>query len=227
MRIVRAILNGCSRSVLRFTMHIVRAILNGCARIVLRFTDPFVVAELPVWIVFLTGAERAQVQETVTKALRLLEARDPARLARLQRHVGGIVVLWGGASGAAAWYNENLRLCFVNSETCNSGRPGSAFLLALTLVHEAMHGLLADIGYSGQEPLDQGRRIRIERLCTKAELLVLQRLAPSFDTRAPLEQALLRTLAAIPDTYSNGTRGRSRKAMMRELRQLVVTSKAS
>ena len=182
---------------------------------------PVVLHAIPVWFLMPRGPERDRAQATMSRALDILAARDPFRLARVRHHLSGIIVGFGGARGPAGLYNEQLRLCEINAAYYSDGEAGNALLLALTIVHEAMHALLATVGYSAREPCDEATRIRIERACVKAELAVLRRLAPTAGPRAPLEQALLRQLDATDRTYSNHERRQRFRGMLGEIWSLL------
>jgi hypothetical protein len=167
------------------------------------------------------GPSRDVMEATMARALDILATRDPRRLDRIRHRLNGIIVAFGGASGPAGLYNEQLRVCEINSAFYSDGQPGNALLLALTIVHEAMHGLLASIGYSAREPCDEATRVRIERACVRAELAVLDRLAPVAGSRAPLEQALLRQLESTAAIYSHEEQRRRLRSMLREMWALV------
>ena len=200
-----------------------RVALNAYYRLALRAVRPVAAHGIPVWLLMAPGPKRDRARQTVERALFLLAERDPVRLARIRALLAGIVVQHGGAAGPAGLYNEQLRLCELNAAHFSDGRPGKAVLLALTIAHEAMHGLLARLGYSAGEPRNEAERVRIERACTKAELAVLQRLAPAADQRAPLERFLHDRLDTTAHTYSPTERRRRIEALWTELRAELST----
>jgi hypothetical protein len=103
--------------------------------------------------------------ETILNSLRLVQAHDPRRYARLKCFIEWIINQ--PTTGAVSRYEFSIRACFIEfyDEIPGLTPLGLAGLYATFLVHEATHGLIASRG-TGSEGWD---RARIERICIEEQ----------------------------------------------------------
>lgn len=170
------------------------------------FSPKQVIRGLPVWFTFFEFGPRNSAAIRIAEALDLLRRFAPARHARVQAALSGILV-FGTSSGIASYSSAN-RLCRLYEKYVldPSTTPTS---IAVTLVHEATHGRLFDLGIGYEEPL----RNRIERICIRAALGAAKRLPDSQqEIRLCTDQ-----LSLPPETYSNEALYNRRASQLREL----------
>ena len=117
--------------------------------------------------------DSALFRSAVPAALQVIKDMDSRRYHRLQRYIKWIVncpLPYGGGQ-----YNYPTRTCRLDFEkTAREPDPEyAAAVIAITLVHEATHGVLRarGIGYSAE------LRSRVERCCVREEHRFLARLA--------------------------------------------------
>ncbi|MEO1458490.1 MAG: hypothetical protein AAFV49_13145 [Pseudomonadota bacterium] len=97
----------------------------------------------------------------ILDALTLLSCNDPGKIALLNEHLpGGLVIDIGEYS--VAWYDRDKRACFINNEFAAHETPER---LALAIIHELTHARLEAAGIR----YDEGLRARIERVCVYQE----------------------------------------------------------
>lgn len=136
----------------------------------------------------------------VRRALELIARYDPRLLGRIQRDVRCI----GGIQAGQHQYRDGVRLIWLSYPDVLAG---SAANLAMTIVHEATHGRIANCGIAYRVE-DRGR---IERACVRQECAfarrlpggdelaerMLQRLEEQWWTPRAKHQSTLRALRAI------------------------------
>ena len=108
--------------------------------------------------------------DKIDQALQLIERNDQVTLGLMREQFGGLLV-FGKEGFRAAYWSRSGRLCVLTESYVQSPTLTPA-LLALTLVHEAMHARLALAGVQYTD----GRRAPIEVLCAMAELAFARRL---------------------------------------------------
>ncbi len=117
--------------------------------------------------------------DKVCDAVRLIDQYNPARFARLKRDLRGLWITETG--GNHAEYHYWAQLCVLDRSHLLK-QEVSAVHVASIIVHEATHARLFRAGF-GYEP---EMRVRIERVCFKAEIAFASRLP---DGQALIEQA--------------------------------------
>ena len=127
-------------------------------------------------------------------ALALIGQRDPVRLARLRRDTPR--VLLGARRVGDACYDAASDLVVLNLEVVGR-RETSPTQLALLIVHEAAHARIERTGIRYTPEC----RVRIERVCRRAELAFAERL-PEPDRSWYVEQCR-RALVEPPGDYSD------------------------
>jgi hypothetical protein len=69
------------------------------------------------------------------------------------------------------------------------------------LAHEAMHGLLAHLGYGDKRAMDAATLRRVERLCRKAEWAVLSRIPQPAAQRERLAEIYANEVPSFRGTF--------------------------
>ncbi|MCZ6673066.1 MAG: hypothetical protein O7C75_09010 [Verrucomicrobia bacterium] len=125
--------------------------------------------------------ERKTVFTKVEEALLLIKKFDPKRFNQIQSLVRCIFV-FGDPTARGKWH-QDLQTCEIQEEYVRS--PDTAISeIASTIVHEATHARLMRLDIDYQEP----KRLRIERICFKAEQAFARRL-PDPDRDKLVQQA--------------------------------------
>ena len=101
----------------------------------------------------------------VHRALALIERHDARRLARIRRDVALIT----GIAAGPSHYHHSARAVVLSVPTL---RAQTVLHMAMTIVHEATHGRICNLGVEYMEPL----RDRIERICVQEEAAFARRL---------------------------------------------------
>ena len=122
------------------------------------------------------GPGRDRAVAAFHDAIGLLRTHDPTRLARIQREFHRIVLFDAGRRIQVGSFNPRLRICGVNAGYLTDKPSGAALIVVSVLAHEAMHGVLARLGYGDARAMDPATLRRVERLCRKAEWAVLSRI---------------------------------------------------
>ena len=112
------------------------------------------------------------ILEKAEAALGLVRQHVPIKFSRIQKFIETLGI--ADAAGNIAEYHHELKLCklcklYVLAEDTTSAH------LAMTLVHEAMHGYLQSRGFSYIEE----SREQIERICVRAEISLAKKLPRS------------------------------------------------
>jgi hypothetical protein len=134
---------------------------------------------IPVLIAVLRGEE--QIRAQIAAALQLIREFAPADFERLGRMSRGIAV--GRLYGARAQWRQSIRICVISTHYLRRSDT-TAVAIASVIIHELMHARLDALGFDYREE----QRARIERLCFRASRRFLERLAPSPDREAALEE---------------------------------------
>ena len=138
-------------------------------RFMFRWSRPLAVADFDVRATLPDTVQELRIRQRLGAALDLVRNHAPLRYAYLQRDLPRILV---GPSDALGECHAAVGICLLKFEyvVADATTPEE---VALTLVHEGSHARLdrAGVGYVGEE-----RRARVERLCTKAELILAQRI---------------------------------------------------
>ena len=132
-------------------------------------------------------AEQPTCLAKVEAALGLIQSHAPAHLARLHRHVGGILVF--PMDDAIAVWRQDLDACLLAASWVHRVEVTSEDVAA-SIIHELMHARLDAIGF----PYDNTTRARVERICALAERNFAARLPPTV-ARERLEETLTDRLA--------------------------------
>ena|SRR2546421_7469089 len=130
---------------------------------------------LPVWMPVSAARLRPRIYKRLDGALDLLSTYAPARYDRTVRSLKGFLVLGTGKATRGSYDPAN-GVCRL-SETFMTKVDTTPAAIACTVVHEATHGRLFELGIGYEEPI----RHRVELLCIKAALLTAQRLPDAAD----------------------------------------------
>jgi len=145
-------------------------------RAILRWAPTAEVAGITVAIPMRAGPARDRALTALREAIALLQTHDPTRLARIRREFGRVVLFDAGRRFQVGGFNPRLRICGINVGYLSERPSGAALIMVSVLAHEAMHGLLAHLGYGDKQAMDAPTLRRVERLCRKAEWAVLSRI---------------------------------------------------
>lgn len=129
---------------------------------------------VPVWAPLVNHRDRARLVAHLGESLDLLQSYSPQRYARVHRSVKGFLI-YGTDDGRASYLSDD-RVCRLGERfVLDSTTPVSA--IAVTVVHEATHGRLFDLGIGYEEPI----RHRVEHVCIRAALQVARKLPDTQD----------------------------------------------
>jgi hypothetical protein len=128
----------------------------------------------------------------VEEALLLLQRQHPRGYRTVMRQVRRVIVGFSPIN-PGRWHHR-LRLCFVSIEWYAQPRTSAADL-ASTLLHEATHGRLENLGYR----YTPRYRVRLEAICTRAEM----ELAAALPDAATRQAALAERLEQMSVLYSD------------------------
>jgi hypothetical protein len=148
---------------------------------------------MPVYLLYRPGERRDSTMQNLRTALTYLARYAPATLDRARRDLRGILV-WLIPEGACGFYDRRRRLCLVDGDF--AAEPLHPALLALLIAHEAMHARLHECPYG-----TPAERVRVERLCVKAEILVASRIPGGERMAQYLTQTQLNALD--PNDYTD------------------------
>jgi hypothetical protein len=112
------------------------------------------------------------MSQLLAEALDLLKTYSPQRYNRVRRSIRGVLIF--GRNDEHGSYHKKWRICELN-ETFVANPETTATAVASTLVHEATHGWLFDLGI----PYDERLRHRIELICIKAAMFSVSKLPDS------------------------------------------------
>lgn len=161
---------------------------------------------VPVWTPVSDKQERPLIYERIDAALDLLRQYAPERYRRAVRLLTGLLVLGSDAADASferATGTSRLRERFVLAADT------TAASLACTVVHEATHAWLFELGIPYDEPV----RHRVEMICTRAALLAARRF-PGADAEVKRCQE---QLSIEPSAFSDESYIDLRATNLREL----------
>jgi hypothetical protein len=139
--------------------------------------------------------------EKLCAAVRLINTHDPACFARMRRDFSMINL--EPLPSALGQYFRPRKVCSINYYYCDRSTVSEAEVAGV-IVHEAMHARLDHLGFVTSE----SNRVRVERICVKAELLFASRLTgvPSAVRVKKNANARLRMLSDRPDSYTTEAR---------------------
>jgi len=142
----------------------------------------------------------------VEAALLLLQNQHPRSYRMVTREVRRVLV--GFSPRSPGSWHHGLRLCFLSVEFYSQPLTSAADL-ASTLLHEATHGRLESLGhrYTPQ------RRVRLEAICTRAEMDLAATLPDAADRQA----ALAERLEQLNVVYSDASLSQGKLQALREL----------
>ena len=173
-----------------------------------KWSDRRLVSDLPVGLLWPTTDDASVCWPKLEEALRLLATHDPRRFERLKRHTEGVLV-FGAAGGLGKW-QQATRLVILR-ETYVTATATTPADVASTLVHEATHAWLDQLGFDYRED----RRQRIEAICFRSEIAFARKLPAAGD----LVERAERQLARDPAFWSDRA---MRTHAMTELHELGV-----
>ena len=156
---------------------------------------------LPVAQLWPDANDRLHSLPKVEAALALIREHDPRRFDRLLRDVAGIFLF--GTTGDLAYWLSAPRL-IVLREGFVRWSDTTVPLLAATLLHEACHAWLDQLGFDYRPE----RRHRIEAICARTEIAFAKRL-PETDRQAIITRA--EKLLAMPATAWSAQAFRDRR----------------
>jgi len=135
------------------------------------------------------GPTRDRAIAVLRDAAALLESHDPARLARIRSELNRVVLFDAGRRFQVGSFNPRLRIfCGINTGYLPEKPAGAVLTVVSVLAHEAMHGVLARLGYGDRRAIDAATLRRVERLCRKAEWAVLSRIPQPTEQRDRLAE---------------------------------------
>jgi len=138
-------------------------------------------------------------------ALALLREHSPRSLRAVQAHTPRV---FGIGIAAMGQYLPLSDLCLVDDELL-LGSALTPSRLACTLVHEATHARLNHAGI----PYRSENKIRVERMCTRAEIQAAKTFADWSDLQVELE----RRMASAEDLWSTSQHQAAVSTKLREL----------
>ena len=108
----------------------------------------------------------------VRGALNWIGQVSPSRYARAQKHLRWICCRSLPLGKWSGEYDSGLRMCSIDFEPFGTDDMDRAFV-SLTIVHEAAHAWLLDIGI----PYDAESRLRVESVCHREERLFASKMS--------------------------------------------------
>lgn len=136
---------------------------------------------IPVTVSFPDSVDADALLRKIEAALELISLHAPRAFEHVDRHVEHIVI--GSPLGCIGKYLADLRWCLLDDAWILRERITPA-AVAMTIVHEATHGRLHRLGI----PYTNDNRIRVERLCMKAEITLAARMPGCEPLRQWAEQ---------------------------------------
>ena len=169
-------------------------------RLLVSRITPTHIRGMPVRVYARSDDEKPEILRKIESASGVMARYDDTRLTRLCRDVSTGVLVWPATGGALAAYDPDTGLCHLNSDFVQR-RDASELAIAALLVHEGTHARLWRCGFREKAHADHRTRVRIERICTRAEI--------SFALRVPgaetLVSSLRRQFDAIGPEYEDQT----------------------
>lgn len=187
--------------------------------LMLRGSTRDVLFGMPVYLPYRPGERRDVTIKNLRTGLAYLARYAPATLERACRDLRGILV-WLIPEAAYGFYDRHRRLCLVDGDF--AAEPLHPAQLALLIAHEAMHARLHECPYG-----TPAERVRVERLCVKAEILVASRIPGGEAMVQYLTERRLNTLD--PSDYTDAAMRERELAdpRRRTLWQLLFRRRAS
>jgi hypothetical protein len=130
--------------------------------------------------------------QKVEEGLELLRTHYPQGFKEVSRHIRRVIVGFLSTSRAAWWGPP--RACMLSIEYFSQDSATAADV-ASSLVHEARHARLERLGFR----YTADRRVRLESICTHAEIALAERL-PDADSRVGALNAILEQLDSLYST---------------------------
>ena len=159
----------------------------------------------PVLIATTTRAHTVRILERLEAALSLMQRYTPDHFARLRKYLRAIV-LAQIEYGRSTWHSKSqlcrLELAYAGAEETTSVD------LACALLHEFTR---ARLHLAGFRP-DNGRLVRLERLCLLAERNFVARCEPSDDRERALDDIACRLAKVSVDWSDSAVRDRYLRA---------------
>jgi len=161
-------------------------------RLVLRTAPTKQVDGLAVTVTSRDGKLLEIIYAKLDAGLMLLQSRHPSGYRMVKRNVPRVLV--GFSPRSKGVWHHRLRLCILSIDFF--AQPSATPIdVACALLHEATHGRLEKLGYR----YTPERRVRLEAVCTRAEVSLLERLPEAASHRAELE----RTMTKLSTLYSD------------------------
>ena len=153
-----------------------------------------------------SAVTRSKLSQHTKLAVTLLGYKAPAWYRRVQAEVASATFIELGPGVGLARFTPATRDCVINATRLLNNTPEWAFLeIAFVLVHEATHAWLERHGVYGSSP---AKRLRIERICNRAEACLAARV-PELPFLADI---VARRRGAIPVDYTAPAVARRRRA---------------
>lgn len=141
---------------------------------VLKWRGRTYVHGVPVWAPLANRRDKDRILACLTESLDLLQTCAPQRYARVRRLLKGFLIF--GTDDVRGSYLVEERVCRLgDSFVLDSATVASA--IAATVVHEATHAWLSDLGVGYEEAI----RHRVEHVCIRAALQVARKLPGAQD----------------------------------------------
>lgn len=154
-------------------------------RLLVRRIAPAYMYGMPFRVYARSDDETPYILRRIENAMELVARYDNIRLARLCRDLPAGVLVWPATGGTLAAYDPDTRLCYLNSDFVQR-EDVSELSIAGLLVHEGTHARLWRCGFREEMYTDHQRRVRIEQICTRAEI--------AFVSRVPGAEAFVSSL---------------------------------
>jgi len=169
-------------------------------RLLLFFAHKYRVHGISATVFMVDRAPGEVLRAKLEEALRLLRDIDPRRFTRLQRHVSLIWMRPLPRCAAAIWV-KNIGVCIVRDGFVldEATRPVH---LASVLVHETTHAWLDAIGIRTHD--DPAYRVRVERICVRAEIAFARRAGEMELVEEHLEALRAGDLVITPEKWNHG-----------------------
>jgi hypothetical protein len=164
------------------------------------------VAGLPVTVTSRDGPILDSVFSKVASGLEILQNHHPRGYRRVRRHVRRVIVSFVPHARATWWGPPGVCMLSIEYFSQESATPID---MALSLLHEAMHGHLENLGFR----YTPDRRLRLEAICTRAEIELAERLRD----RGTRVAGLRRHLDHLGSLYSSANLQAGKIVALREL----------
>jgi hypothetical protein len=164
------------------------------------------VSEIPVTVTSRDSLTVEAMFHKVAAGLEVLRKFYPRGYGTVRRQIQRVVVGYSPDARAKWW--DPPRVCMLSIEYF-SQEAASATDVAFSLLHEATHGRLERLGFS----YTPERRLRLETICTRAQMTLAENL-PDHDSRVAV---LNQTLEELDRSYSDANLQAGRVHALREL----------